>query len=290
MKILLTIIHLFSRLPLKVLYIFSDIIFFLCYYLVGYRKKVVCENLKKSFPEKTDKEIKSIQKQFFKNFSDYIVETLKAITISETELKVRVQHINQKIFHEAHQENKNVIMLTGHIFNWEWINALATIIPQENCYPVYKKINSPFWEKQVLKTRNRFGNKSLETNDVMRNILRTPNDGKTAYMFVADQSPYVDNVDVGMLFLNQEAPVFTGYDRLSTKFDLAFIYCEIKKVKRGYYQVNYHRIYPDNQKFKELEVVKKFHHLLENTIKKNPANYLWSHKRWKYAHAIKKMI
>lgn len=109
------------------------------------------ENLKKSFPEKTDKEIKSIQKQFFKNFADYIVETLKSITISETELKVRVQHINQKIFHEAHQENKNVIMLTGHIFNWEWINALATIIPQKNCYPVYKKINSPFWEKQVLK-------------------------------------------------------------------------------------------------------------------------------------------
>lgn len=290
MKAILIIIHLFSRLPMKILYIFSDIIFFINYYLVGYRKKVVLENLQKSFPEKSDTEIKKIHKQFFRNFSDYIVETLKSITISETELRVRVQHINQKVFHQAYTEQKNVIMLTGHIINWEWISALATIIPQKNCHPVYKKINSPFWGEQILKIRNKFGNKSLETNEVMRNIFRTPNDGNTAYMFVADQSPFVHNVQVGMMFLNQKTPVFTGYDKLSTKMDLAFIYCEIKKVKRGYYQINYHRIYADNEKFMPFEVVKKYHSLLEKTIRKNPDNYLWSHKKWKYAHAIKKMI
>lgn len=290
MKLILILLRLISRLPLRVLYVFSDIIFFLNYYIIGYRKKVVLDNLRNSFPEKTEAKIKAIRKQFFRNFSDYIVETLKAMTISETELRVRVQHINQEVFYEALDEKRNIILLTGHIFNWEWIIALASVIPQKNCHPVYKKINNSFWEEQMVKIRNKFGNQSLETNDVLRNILRTPNDGNTAYMFVADQSPFVANVDVGTIFLHQKTPVFIGYDRLSTKMNLAFIYCDMKKVKRGFYQVNYYRIYPDEEKFTELEVVKKFHILLEETIKKNPDNYLWSHKRWKYAHAIKRII
>lgn len=290
MRLILFILHLISRLPLGILYIFSDIIFFLNYYFIGYRKKVVFDNLQNSFPEKTNSEIKSIQKQFFRNFSDYIVETLKAITISEKELRVRVQHINQDVFHQAFSEKKNMILLTGHIFNWEWINALAMIIPQKNCHPVYKKINNDFWGEQILKIRNKFGNQSIEKQDILRKILRTPNDGNTAYMLVADQSPFVGDVDAGMIFLNQKTPVYIGYDKLSTRMDLAFVYCEMKKVKRGYYQVNYHRLHPDNEHFKEFEVVKKFNILLEKTIKENPDNYLWSHRKWKNTHAIKRMI
>lgn len=290
MRLILFILHLISRLPLGILYIFSDIIFFLNYYFIGYRKKVVFDNLQNSFPEKTNSEIKSIQKQFFRNFSDYIVETLKAITISEKELRVRVQHINQDVFHQAFSEKKNMILLTGHIFNWEWINALAMIIPQKNCHPVYKKINNDFWGEQILKIRNKFGNQSIEKQDILRKILRTPNDGNTAYMLVADQSPFVGDVDAGMIFLNQKTPIYIGYDKLSTRMDLAFVYCEMKKVKRGYYQVNYHRLYPDNEHFKEFEVVKKFNILLEKTIKENPDNYLWSHRKWKNTHAIKRMI
>lgn len=289
MKWISCIIKQLSKLPLSVLYIFSDIIFYLIYYVMGYRKKEVFQNIKNSFPEKSEQEIQQIQRQFFKNFSNYIIETFKAISISENELRVRVQHINQHLFEEAQAEKKNIILLTGHIFNWEWINALARIIPQKNCHPVYKKINNKFWEEQVLNIRNKFGNISLEINELPRHILKTPNNGETAYMFVADQSPHISQVDVGITFLNQKTPVYIGYDKLS-KLDLAFIYCDIKKVKRGYYQVNYYRIYPDNEKFKPFEVVLKFHKLLEKTIRKDPANYLWSHKRWKNAHAIKQEI
>ena len=289
MKWISCIIKQLSKLPLSVLYIFSDIIFYLIYYVMGYRKKEVFQNIKNSFPEKSEQEIQQIQRQFFKNFSDYIIETFKAISISENELRVRVQHINQHLFEEVQAEKKNIILLTGHIFNWEWINALARIIPQKNCHPVYKKINNKFWEEQVLNIRNKFGNISLEINELPRHILKTPNNGETAYMFVADQSPHISQVDVGITFLNQKTPVYIGYDKLS-KLDLAFIYCDIKKVKRGYYQVNYYRIYPDNKRFKPFEVVLKFHKLLEKTIRKDPANYLWSHKRWKNAHAIKQEI
>ena len=289
MNFLFKIIILFSKLPLRVLYVLSDVIFFLMYSLVGYRKEVVTENLKNSFPKKSESEIDKIRKSFYRNFSDYIVETLKAFTISSKELRVRVQHINQDVFHDAKSENKNVILLTGHVFNWEWFNALATIIPQENCFPVYRKVQNSFWEEKIKGIRNRFGNTALEAKEVIRHILRNPNDGNSVYMFVADQSPHVSEVSFGLNFLNQKTPAFIGYDKLSTRMDLAFVFCEMKKVKRGYYQINYYRIYPDGEKFVEYEVVKKFHKLLENTINKRPDNYLWSHRRWKYQHAVKVM-
>lgn len=287
MKALIRILYKLSRLPLGVLYRFSDLIFFLNYYFVGYRKKVVFENLRNSFPEKTSGEIKDIQKKFFRNFSDYIVETAKSFTVSSRELRVRVQHINQKVFRDAQAEGKNIILLTGHVFNWEWFTPLATIVPQEKSFPVYRKMQSAFWEDEIRKIRNRYGNHALEANEVIRHILKNPNDGNSIYMFVADQSPYVNDVNYGIEFLNQKTPVFVGYDKLATRLDLIFVYCEMKKVKRGFYQVNYYRIFPEGERFTENEVVKKFHKMLEGTIRKKPDNYLWSHRKWKYADSIK---
>lgn len=289
MKFLFKVSLLFSKLPLRVFYMISDLMYLVIYHIVGYRRKVILENLQNSFPTKSPFELKEIQKKFYVNFCDYIVETFKSFTISSTELRVRVQHINQEIFHEAKAENKNVILLAGHIFNWEWYNALATIIPQENSFPVYRKVQNGFWEENIKTLRNRFGNQALEAKEVVRHIFRNPNDGNSVYMFVADQTPHISEVTYGLNFLNQKTPVFVGYDKLSTRMDLAFVFCEMKKVKRGYYQINYHRIYPDGEKFVEHEVVKKFHHLLDNTINKRPDNYLWSHRRWKYQQAIKVM-
>lgn len=287
MSFLIKILYFISKLPLRILYIFSDVMFFLNYYLVGYRKTVITQNLKNSFPDKSEEDIRKIRKDFYRNFSDYLVETIKSFSISETESRVRMQHINQDVFHEIQKENKNIILLAGHVFNWEWINALARIVPQKHCHPVYRKVNSDFWENQMKKVRNKFGNEALEANEVILNIFRNKNDGNSIYMFVADQTPHSSHVNYGLEFLNQRTPVFVGYDKLATRMDLAFIYCEMKKVKRGYYQVNYYRIYPDGEKFTEHEVVKKFHKLLENTLHKHPDNYLWSHRKWKYQNSIK---
>ncbi|MHA6697605.1 lysophospholipid acyltransferase family protein [Chryseobacterium sp. A301] len=290
MKVLLRLFLWISKLPLWLHYGMSDILYFLNYYLIGYRKKVVRTNLQNAFPEKSKEEISKIQKEFYRNFTDYLVETVKLWSITERELRVRVQHINQNLFQEAKEEGKNVILLAGHVFNWEWISALATSLPQSHSYPVYRKINNSFWDQQILKIRNRFQNQSLEDKDVIKHILSHPNDGDSVYMFVADQSPHHMNVDKGLDFLNQETPVFIGYDKLATRKDLIFIYCEMKKVKRGYYQINYKRIYPEQEHFVPFEVVQKFHHLLENTIQKRPANYLWSHRRWKYQKQIKSLL
>jgi len=287
MNFLIKILYLISKMPLKILYIFSDIIFFLNYNFVGYRKKIITRNLNNSFPEKSQKEIAVIRKNFYKNFSDYLVETIKSFTMTETETKVRMQHINQHLFREAKEEGKNIILLAGHVFNWEWMNTLATIVPQNNCHPVYRKVNSTFWEDQMKKVRSKFGNTALEANEVIMNILRNKNNGDSIYLFVADQTPHSSHVNYGLEFLNQRTPAFIGYDKLATRMDLVFIYSEMKKVKRGHYQINYYRMEPDGEKFVTNEVVKKFHQLLENTIKKRPDNYLWSHRKWKYQDSIK---
>jgi len=287
MNFLIKILYLISKMPLKILYIFSDIIFFLNYNFVGYRKKIITQNLKNSFPEKSPEEIAEIRKKFYLNFSDYLAETVKSFTMSKTETRVRMQHINQHLFHEAKQEGKNIILLAGHVFNWEWMNALATVVPQNNCHPVYRKVNSEFWEKQMKKVRSKFGNHALEANEVIMNIFRSKNDGDSIYLFVADQTPHSSHVNYGLEFLNQRTPAFIGYDKLATRMDFVFLYTEMKKVKRGHYQINYSRIEPDGEKFVNNEVVKKFHKLLENTIKKRPDNYLWSHRKWKYQDSIK---
>ena len=289
MNFIFKFLLLFSRLPLRVLYLFSDFIFFVIYHLVGYRRKVVFENLQNSFPEKSVEELKKIEKKFYVNFCDYIVETFKSFTVSSNELRVRVQHINQDVFDDAKTEGKNIILLAGHVFNWEWFNALALGVAQDHSHPVYRKVQSGFWEQKIKELRTRFGNQPLEAKEVVRHIFRNPNDGNSIYLFVADQTPHVSEVTFGLKFLNQKTPVFVGYDKLSTRMDLAFIYCDMKKVKRGFYQVNYYRIQPDGENFVEHEVVKKFHTLLEKTINKRPDNYLWSHRRWKYQHAIKVM-
>lgn len=287
MDFLIKILYLISRLPLSVLYIFSDFLFFLNQYLVGYRKKIITQNLRNSFPEKSEAEIAAIRKKFYLNFSDYLAETVKSFTLSETETKVRFQHINQHHFYDAKAEGKNIILLAGHVFNWEWMNALATVVPQTNTHPVYRKVNNSFWENQMKKIRSKFGNTALEANEVILHIFRNKNDGNSMYLFVADQTPHIAHVNYGLEFLHQKTPAFIGYDKLATRMDLIFLYCEMKKVKRGFYQINYHRILPDGARFVENEVVKKFHKLLENTIKKRPDNYLWSHRKWKYQDSIK---
>lgn len=286
-QILFQIVILFSRLPLKVLYFLSDVIFVIVYHVIGYRKKVVLENLKNSFPEKSEKELEKIAKKFFHNFSDYIVETLKAFTISDKELHQRLQHENLEVFVESKKKQKNVMLLSGHVFNWEWFNSLATLIPQDKCFPIYRKMQSAFWEEKIKKIRGKYGNEAVEAEDVMKHILRNSNDGNSVYMFVADQTPHISMVNYGIWFLNQKTPVFIGYDRLSSRMNVAFVYCEMEKIKRGSYKVTYHEILPDHEKFETYEVVKKFHKHLEETIQKRPDNWLWSHKRWKYKDAIK---
>ena len=288
-KIVYGLLKLLSRLPLPVLYIISYFLYFLNVYIIRYRTQVVMENLQKAFPNKSKAELVKIQRKFFTNFFDFLVEMLKNFTVPADELKRRIQFLNRDLFQKAFKEKKNVIMLAGHVFNWEWFNVLHTLLPQNHSHPVYLRMKNKFWEEKICEVRNRFGSESIETKDVLKHLLKNRKDGDAIYLFLADQSPHSRKITHGTTFLNQQTPVFTGYDRVGDKRDFSFIYCDTKKVKRGYYQVNFVEITPDAEVFEEYEVVEKFHRLLEKSIEKDPSNWLWTHRRWKYQNVLQNL-
>lgn len=283
-RIFYFIIFQFSRLPLSVLYLFSDFLYFLICTVIGYRRKVIQTNLEKSFPEKSAKEIKEIQKKFYANFCDYLVETLKTFSISQEELDKRFTYSNLEVFHQIKAEKRNVIMMAGHIFNWEWLVGTAKHLPAKDTTAVYHKIGNPFWNEKINDMRGKFGTKPVDMKDVLRLMMKAPNDGNFAYLFVADQSPKKSAVHFFIDFLNQRTPAFDGFDKIARRKDMGLVYCKTKKVKRGYYHTTFIRIEPKNEQFEENEIVHGFFNLLTETIQENPDNWLWSHKRWKFAN------
>lgn len=276
------ILYAISLLPLGILYGFSRFLYFVLNYIVGYRRKVIFNNLKNSFPEKSDKEIKAIQKKFYKNFADYMVETLKCFSISQEELNKRHTYSNLEIFRECRKEGKDVILMAGHIFNWEWFVGLAQNLPELKTVAIYHKIRNEFWNDHINAIRGKFGTVPLDMKNTARFMMGTENIGDQSYLFVADQSPKKGNIQHSIQFLNQETPVFIGFDKIAIKRDMAVIFCKTVKLKRGYYHTTFERIMPDGKQFEPNEVVDKFFHKLEDTIKENPDNWLWSHKRWKW--------
>lgn len=288
MKFVYSLVLLISRLPFWVLYLVADFIYFILRFLLPYRKNVIDTNLRNSFPGSTSSEIRVIRNQFYRHFADYLAELIKLFTVKFSAVNKRIDHKNLEVFAEAKKEGKNVILLTGHIFNWEWYTALRPLLPQKQCYPVYRNLQNLFWREKINYLRSRFGNEPLEAAAVIRHILRQENNGESAYMFIADQSPHQNTVDFGVNFLSQMTPAFIGYDKLATKKDFHFIYCHTIRLGRGSYRFEYERILPENgHTFAEFEMVKKFHQKLEQNILQDKANYLWSHRKWKYADRIK---
>lgn len=281
--VLYFIVYQFSRLPLSILYRFSDVLFFLLYYVIGYRRKVIKTNLINSFPEKSNKEIKQIHKEFYLNFTDYLIETLKAFSISQKELDQRHTYTNLNVFHQIKSEGKDSLMMAGHIFNWEWFLGVINKLPTDNTAAVYHKIRNPFWNDKVNQMRQRLNTIALDMKDTMRYMMKASNDGSYTYIFVADQSPKRDAKKHWITFLNQETAVFNGFDKIARKKNMGVVFCKTVKVKRGHYHTTFERIVPESEiEFKENEVVDQFFKMLEDTIKEYPANWLWSHKRWKF--------
>lgn len=285
-QILYSFIYLVAKLPFKVLYFISDILYFLGYKIFGYRADIVRNNLKNSFPEKSKKELKQIERQFFKNFYDFLIETLKGFAINQEEARNKIIFENVEFFAKAHQQKKNVILLAGHNFNWEMANVAFDMFPQENYIAIYRKLNNKFWDEKVVESREKFGATLIPAHLVMKHIKDAENNGNYIYAFLADQSPFRKTIKFGVQFLNQKTPVFTGYNRIENKDDLLYVYAEMLKPKRGKYYLIFKEILPEGDKFEEHEVVVKFNKLLEKTITEHPENWLWTHKRWKYQNYV----
>ena len=276
------IIWLFSKLPFRVLYIISDGFYFLMFYVIGYRKKVVLNNLKLVYPNKKEKELKAIQKKFFGHFVDTLIEAIKAITISETSIKKRYAYKNIELINKLHQQGKSIILTGSHYGNWEWVVGMP-FHTKIDCYTSYTKIQNKNFENLIKNSRSKFGMKCVKSNEIIKSILKNVKQQKQGlYLLVADQSPMLHKSLYWTDFLNVKVPIFTGAEMISKKFDFAVVNMDTTRVKRGYYESEFTLITDTPKELETNEITNSYLRLTEKHIYKQPEYYLWSHKRFKH--------
>ncbi len=281
----------FSKLPFFVLYGISDFAYFIIYKVIGYRKKVVFENLRNSFPEKTEVEIKQIAKDFYKHIADLFIEFLKGYTISKDEINDRVKIVNHNIIKNYTNKNQSVIIVTGHISNWEWLLHPLNLsgIPMDI---VYQKLSSPLFDKLTLFIRSRFTITPLiEKNDTLRKTVDRK-DITRALVLGSDQSPQNWKAAYWTKFLNQDSGFFTGTERIARKFNYPVIFSEMRRIKRGFYEIEFTEIANpfEYQNLPMGEITERFVRILDKSIHKHPSDYLWSHRRWKHKRNEKDVV
>ena len=214
------VLWLFSNLPMRVLFIFSDIAFFILYYVIGYRKKVVRNNLRMSFPEKTDKELKIIEKKTFRHFTDVFFEMIKSFTISEKEISQRLSITNPELVDKYYDKGQSVIFLSGHYANWEWVSFIVEKSLNYHMSVVYKKLKNEYFDKLMKKTRNKFGVRFVVTRNFYPEILKNKKEGVIqAYGFLSDQSPKLNNAKFWNDFMGIRVPVIIGPETIAKKMN-----------------------------------------------------------------------
>ena len=276
------IIWFLSILPMRVLYFISDWIYLLLYYVIGYRKKVVRYNLKLAFPNKSDKERLEIEKKTFHHFIDTFMEMIKSFTISQKEISERFQYKNVEILQNLYKENKSLIAMTGHYANWEWTVNISNLVPFKG-YAAFTKINNIYFDRKIKQTRTKFGADFIPTQQFIEAMEK--NDKKNIiaiYGLLSDQSPLLKKTHYWSNFMGNRVPVHTGAEMLAKKYDYPIVYFRTERVKRGYYIANIELIAENPREYKDYQLTDIFLRKLENQIRKEPAYYFWTHKRFKH--------
>lgn len=280
--LVLPFIYLISILPFRVLYFISTGLYGLLYYVLGYRKGVVMENLRKSFPEKSEAEIKAIAKRYYKYLCDLFLETFKTLTVSkETMLKHCYFNPQAKaVFDKLAAENKSIVLVMGHLGNWEWAGNTFSLVNKHQLYVIYHPISNKYFDWLMYKMRTRFGTKLIAMKDTFREMLENREE-LNATAFIADQTPAPQNA-YWTTFLNQDTPVFKGTEMISRKVNYTVVYATVKRVKRGYYEM-FAEVLCDNPKATGDGEISEMHtRKLEKDIREQPEVWLWSHRRWKH--------
>jgi len=274
------VFRIISYLPLSILYVLSDILYILACYVVRYRGKVIDENLSYAFPEKTQKERSKIKRQFYRNFTDSIAETIKFITISKEELAERMTLVNHHLVTDRVRKGETVIGVCGHFFNWEANLLTFTSSLKDKCEVVYLKVNNPFFENLMYTMRSRFGGSLVERSQFQRNFIKKRKEPRLIVL-AADQRPHQSDIRYWTTFMNRETAFFEGAEKLAKRFDNPVVFGAAHKPKRGHYVFTYQLIADAPHSEVEHSITDRFIELTEQNIREEPALYLWSHNRWK---------
>ena len=273
-------LYLVSLLPFFILYGIADICFVIIYFLTGYRRDIVFRNLRNAFPEKNEKEIRSIARRFYRNFIDNWVETIKLLSISKKNLNKRISG-NFEIFHRLHQSGKGVQVNLGHFFNWEIMTLHAGINQPSTFLTVYLPQNSKIMNKLIYRLRARWGNPQLPSYDIARAIIPWR---KKQYLLAlgADQRPLYPTNGYWLYFMHQPAPFVKGPEKFARLLNIPVVVMTTTRPKRGHYHFDYFLLADDPNNLPDGELMRRYVQHLEKNIRLKPDLYLWSHNRWKH--------
>ncbi|RPE13809.1 lipid A biosynthesis acyltransferase [Chitinophaga lutea] len=280
--ILLAFCYSISVLPLWLLYIISDGLCFILYNIAGYRRKVVLENMRQAFPDKTEKEIRQLARKFYRNLTDMMVETIKLLTMSRRSLIKRFE-CDLTVFHELYAKGKSCQLHLGHNFNWEWANLFCM---QGVDYPflvVFMPITNKAVNRMFLHFREKFGTRLIPAND-MRNSMAPWLRKQYLIGLVADQNPGNPRRSYWFPFLNRMTAFYKGPEMSARRFDIPVVFGKIAKVKRGYYKAEIKLAFEHPREEPEGRITEAFVQYLEQHIHEQPETWVWSHRRWKHVY------
>ena len=274
-------VALFSITPFPLIYIFSDIIFFFIYDLVGYRKKVVYQNLTNSFPEKSRKEIKEIARAFYHHLTDVTVESFKAFTMTELAVVKRFRMKPSPILEKFYNEGRSVIVVAGHYNNWEWPGIAAGTQMKHKPVGFYKPLTNPYVDAFVRKTRVQGRSALVSITDTVT-VFKTDWGEPAGFYMIADQSPSSPRLAYWVHFLNQDTATLHGPEKYARVYNMPVVYTDVQKISRGKYESEFVLICENPAGTKTGEITAMFMKMLEEKIREKPQFYLWSHRRWKH--------
>lgn len=285
--VLFFLLTLLSYIPFRVLYILSDGLYGLLYYVCRYRRTVVRRNLTESFPEKSEQEIKRIEKKFYHFFADQILESCKMASISPEEMSRRMKFTNVETANAVLEKGKSIALYMGHYGNWEWVSSIPLCLAKGvKAVQIYHKLRNEDMDRLILRNRGRMGAISVEMRKTARYINESVSAHETSIVgFIADQSPRKKDVRHFLSFLHHDTPVLTGTEKIIKHYGFESWFLDIKRVKRGYYEAELVKMHDAPQQLPDFELTAIYYRMLEQMIQKRPELYLWTHNRFK--HAIK---
>ena len=277
------LLWLVSMLPMRILFAISDVVYYVLYYVVRYRRKVVRQNLRLAFPDKSQEELKKIEKKTFRHFVDVFFEMIKSFTISEKEISRRLSITNPELLDPYYEKGQSVIFLSGHYANWEWVSFIVEKSLNYHMSVVYKKLKNKYFDRLMKKTRNKFGVHFVETKEFYPEILRNKKNGVIqAYGFLADQSPKLKMAKYWDTFMEIEVPVVIGPETIARKMNYPVFYFQTEQVRRGVYRSTFLLLEDEPAESEPYSITKRYLSALEDQIRKQPEFYFWTHKRFKH--------
>ena len=271
--------------PFGLLYLQSDLFAFFLYHVVRYRRKVVRDNLSKSFPEKTPQEIKRIERRFYRNLCDLWVEGCKLMRMKPEDVMKRVAISNPEVIQDLYGKGKNVFAAIPHSGNWEWFGKTMVTLSPHRIVGIYKKVKNPYFDAFMRQLRLNHVEDRVELAEsaVVLRVLARLNDQRVHALIVADQSPRGVDSDYWTDFLHRDTCWFYGLEKLAKRLDYAVVFVEMNRVGRGRYQVTFKTICDDPKQAEDGSIMEQYARLTEQQIQNNPDNWLWSHRRWKHS-------